>query len=664
MLALLAAVGTFGALRWPSIPAGLLLLPTVAVLPWLGIGAPGAFLWSGPCLLVVWLLVVVGVVHPLTRRSGSARVELWQSAVAAGVLAAIAMTVFAWAVRPLGPSGDEPHYLLIATSVLQDADLDLANDYGEERHLAFYPGPLAPRHVVLSASGHEYSFHGHGVALLALPAFAIGSLDAVRLTFLAISAFGIAALWATARLASSTSAASTAAVAALVGATPFMAQSSAIYPDGPGAAIVSLALLTSIKLERRMPTGVLWLAVAGAALALLPWLHLRFSILAAAFGLAILWLLRGMPDRGSNALVFLAAPIISATLWFASTWVMFGTLDPTAPFRQKASGSLAAAPAGTLGLLTDHEYGLLPYAPVFVFAAGGALALLRSLPVTAAAGLLSLAATLLAGASFVWWGGTSSPARFLVPVLPVAALSLAMWWSRTSSWRSTAAAGTIAVSAAITAAAGYADRGRYVINVPDGRYSIFEWANGIVDLPAALPSLFRPGTSLAHEATIAVIWLGLGGALLLALQQVKSHTPANRWTLAAWGIVAWITASATGAWMIRGVDPLERDRAQLELLQSSRRAWLETGFTSEDGVVSASDVVTRVNFRAPSDNRVVFLAPRPPAGRYRLIVDTVRRTARRCRWNSDGMRGRSRQFLRTSECWSSRWLCPCIASES
>jgi hypothetical protein len=619
---LLAAVGTAGAYRWPSIPAGLLLLPLVAVLPWLGFGSSAAFLWSGPCLLIVWLLVIVGGVHALTRRpDGSSRVKLRESAVIAGVLAAVAMTVFAWAVRPLGPSGDEPHYLLIATSVLHDGDLDLANDYGEERHLAFYPGPLAPRHVVLSASGHEYSFHGHGVALLALPAFAFGGLDAVRLTFLAISALGIAALWTTARLASSTSAASTAAIMALVGATPFMAQSSAIYPDGPGAAIVSLALLTSIKLERGMPPSALWLAITGAALALLPWLHLRFSILAAAFGLAILWLLRKAPDRGSNALVFVAAPLISATLWFASTWVMFDTLDPTAPFRQKASGSLAAAPAGTLGLLTDHEYGLLPYAPVFVFAAGGALPLLRSLPVTAAAGMLSWAATLLTGASFVWWGGTSSPARFLVPVLPVAALSLALWWSRANRWRRTAAAATIALGAVVTAVAGFADRGRYVINAPDARHSIFEWANGIVDLPAALPSLFRPGASLAHEAGIASVWLGLGVALFFALQPLESHTRINRWTLAAWGIVAWITASATGAWMIRAVDPLQRDRAQLELLQSSRRAWLETGFTSRDGVIPASDVVTRLSFRAPADDRVVFLAPRPPAGRYRLIVD-------------------------------------------
>ena len=319
-------------------------------------------IWTGPCTLIVWTLVLLG--SSLAKRSPSERSPSEASggflisgrAGTAGLAAAIVMLVFASAIRPLGPSGDEPHYLLIATSVLRDGDFDLTNDYTEERHLTFYPGPLTPRHVVLSASGHQYSFHGHGVAILTLPGLALGSVDGVRLTFLLISALGVAALSTAARTASASRSAPAVGVAALVCATPFIAQSSAIYPDGPGAAVVSLALLTTVRLERGIPPSASWLATTGAALALLPWLHLRFSLLSAAFALAVLWLLRKASDFGSNALVFLAAPVISATLWFASTWVMFETLDPTAPFRQMASGSLAAAPAGMLGLLVDHEY--------------------------------------------------------------------------------------------------------------------------------------------------------------------------------------------------------------------------------------------------------------------------------------------------------------------
>jgi hypothetical protein len=620
--AALGAAGIAIALRWRPIPTGVLALPGVAVIPWLGVGPPGTFIWSGPCILVVWALACLGSFRALASSGTVPRVRGWNSTAAAiGALAALAMLVFAWGIRPLGSTGDEPHYLLISTSVLRDGDVDLANDYSEDRHLPFYPGPLTPRHVVLSASGHEYSFHGHGVALLTLPGLALGQVDAVRLTFVVISALGLTALWAAARAASASACASSVGVVALLCAAPFMAQSSAIYPDGPGAAIVSLALLTTIRLERGMTTSATWLAATGAALALLPWLHLRFSLLAAAFGAAVLWLLPRARDRTSNAVIFLAAPIVSATLWFASTWVMFGTFDPTAPFRQKASGSLAAAPAGLFGLLADHEYGLLPYAPAFVFAVGGVGALVRRVPVTATAGLLSVAGTLVTGASFVWWGGTSSPARFVVPVLPVLALCLALWWTRANAWATTAAAGAIAVGGVVTAAMAVAERGRFVINVPDARHSIFEWANGIVDLPASLPSLFRPDTELAAEATIAGLWLALGSGLFFGLRQISLRAGVANWTLAAWGIVAWITASATGAWMIRGVQPLQSDRAQLELLQSSPHRWLDAGVISGTGVVSLDAVLGRLRFTAPVDQRIVFLAPRVPAGHYRLLVE-------------------------------------------
>jgi hypothetical protein len=622
-VAVTCAAGVFVSIRWATFPAGLLLLPVIAAIPWFGVVPPGLLLWSGPCLLVVWALVILGGLRALTPPSGTShRLFAWRDrAAAAGLLAAVLMAAYAWAIRPLGPSGDEPHYLLIATSVLHDGDLDLANDYSEDRHLSFYPGPLTPRHVVLGASGHEYSFHGHGVALLTLPALALAGVDAVRLTFLVISAFGIAALWAAARLTSASWPGPAMAVAALLCATPYMAQSSAIYPDAPGAAIVSLAALMTIRLERGVRPGAAWLAATGAALALLPWLHLRFSPLAATFGVAVLWLLRRAPDRASGAAVFLAAPIISATLLIASTWVMFDTLDPTAPFRQKASGSLAAAPTGILGLLADHEYGLLPYAPAFAFAAGGVMSLIRLVPVTAAAAILSVTATILTGASFVWWGGTSSPARFLVPILPLFGLCISTWWSRATSWPKTVGVAALALGTAVTIATAFAERGRFVINVPDARNSIFEWANASVDLPAALPSLFRPGTSTAHEALVAVLWVAVAAVVFLVLRRAKFPVPPDNSTLAAWGIVTWVTVSSSGAWLLRGINPVQQDRAQLALLQSSPRRWLTTGLASGTGVITPDDVVSRLRFAAPADDHLVLLAPRVPAGHYRVIVE-------------------------------------------
>jgi hypothetical protein len=132
--------------------------------------------------------------------------------------------------------------------------------------------------------------------------------------------------------------------------------------------------------------------------------------------------------------------------------------------------------------------------------------------------------------------------------------------------------------------------------------------------------LFRPETVPAQEAVMALLWAAVAGALFLMLLRISTRQPGSTPTLAAWGVVAWITASATGAWMVRHVDPWQPDRAQLGLLQSSARPWLDTGFVSGRGVISPDEVLGRLRFGAPANERVLFLAPRVPAGSYRIVL--------------------------------------------
>ena len=44
--------------------------------------------------------------------------------------------------RQVGPEGDEPHYLMVADSLLRDHDLSLEPDYALGRYRAFHPSPL------------------------------------------------------------------------------------------------------------------------------------------------------------------------------------------------------------------------------------------------------------------------------------------------------------------------------------------------------------------------------------------------------------------------------------------------------------------------------------------------------------------------------------------
>ncbi|HEV2124517.1 MAG TPA: hypothetical protein VGW38_17320, partial [Chloroflexota bacterium] len=63
-------------------------------------------------------------------------------------------------------TGDEPHYLTIATSLLRDGDLDIYNNYLNKDYFVFYPHHLGdPRdpedmHALYGRGGALYSKHG------------------------------------------------------------------------------------------------------------------------------------------------------------------------------------------------------------------------------------------------------------------------------------------------------------------------------------------------------------------------------------------------------------------------------------------------------------------------------------------------------------------------
>ena len=72
-----------------------------------------------------------------------------------------------------------------------------------------------------------------------------------------------------------------------------------------------------------------WL-LHGAALALLPWLHSRFALLA-AFGSLILLRLGSTKNPAAKAVAFLSIPAISAVLWAGFFVAIYGRPDPSAP---------------------------------------------------------------------------------------------------------------------------------------------------------------------------------------------------------------------------------------------------------------------------------------------------------------------------------------------
>ena len=117
-------------------------------------------------------------------------------------------------------------------------------------------------------------------------------------------------------------AAAVVAWAAVCLTVPFVPHAWLIFPEMPGAMLVAWAALwLYAPLPARLRTWI-W---RGAVLGLLPWLHTKFVILLAAMigALALrLW-------RQPKAVAAVIAPAaISAGLWIASFYVLYGSFDP------------------------------------------------------------------------------------------------------------------------------------------------------------------------------------------------------------------------------------------------------------------------------------------------------------------------------------------------
>ncbi len=625
---LLGVLGLAGLLfchtpRISQLPWSLVLLTVLPVMAWVPF-APIAALhaWSGPSTLLLFAFVSaasIAAVWPDGHRLVDGGIAPWIASGCAAVwLGAIWLGLGGRAV-----TGDEPHYLVIAQSVLADADFDLANNYDARDYQSYYPGLLEPRHVSLGRLGQEYSFHAPGTAILMLPAIALAGPSAARLLIVLFVAAGTGFLWTTARRVSGSVGAAWASWGALVTAAPLSVHATMIYPDALGAAATGVGLWALARTESHTIPGRAALVASGAILAWLPWLHIRLGLVAAVFGVATVIGLWRADRRLAPVIWFLIVPAAAALLLFWSTWTMFGTFDPTATFRQKAAGSLSASPTGALGLLFDQEYGLLPYAPAFAFSLFGLPRVWHTRPLLAAASAIAAVGTLVMAASWVWWGGQSGPARFLVAVMPIGALWLAVWWTTVGPALRTLALAGIVMAVTSTTLLVVADSGAYVVNDPDGAGTVFQWMSHSVSLAEALPSMFRPGATPTSEAAVAMIWSGVAITVAVTMRARYRAVASSyvRWAGSAILCVVGLSLGSTIVWWWRDVVPWTPDRAELAVLHAAGRVGLDVAAAGPPPrLTRPHDLVAALAIEAPRlfSPSAALHVPFVPAGRYRI----------------------------------------------
>lgn len=567
----------------------------LTILPWLPVPLPAiALVWTGPLAwvpLAFALFAAIGATTdaraPRAPNERSPRLAAW----VAGALTFSASLATAVSTDPRLPGGDEPHYLIIAQSLLKDGDLRIQNNHDRRDYESYYAGNLNPDFLVLGRNRQVYSIHAPGTSVLVLPAFALFGYNGARATIMLASAIAGGLIWWIGWLVTRSRKAAWFAWAAIVTSTTFLLQSTMVFPDGAALLATAAGLWLVVRLMgfgEGLPRARS-MVLGSAGIAALPWLHTRLAILAGGFGALIVWRLvieSGCPirERLRRAAVCFALPVVSAIGWFTYFWVIYGTLNPTAPYgRQGADGThLVYAPGGVIGLLFDQEFGLIAYAPVLLVAILGLAARVDAKIRRLASPIVALAAVQLAASSayWMWWGGKpATPARFATAVLPLATMPLAVAWASLSKTSRAMLTLLLLISASTALLVIGYSRAALAWNVYDARAQWLVWLNPIVNLPRAWPSFFsslvagpnimanaRSELTFVVHVTMAIAIFACGWIVTTLLIRDREPSSGGRRLVAVWWFVGCLMVAVQIGWWATRAQPLEPMSSQLAVL--------------------------------------------------------------------------------------------------
>ena len=234
---------------------------------------------------------------------------------------------------------------------------------------------------------------------------------------------------------------------------PFLFYSFQFYPEMVGALVLAVVFRT-LALRRRGLRRHPWLV--GWLLATLPWLHQKFLPVWLLLVATSVWAqsFRGDPSfaggeesaktadtsgpggrRSLRVAGLLVPTFVGLYLTALYNFAITGSVRPDALYLAWGPGGVTSARVGqgVLGLLLDARYGILPYVPVLMLAAGG----------LAVGGARRFAIVLPASAAYYltvasadnWAGAVCNLGRYFMPVAPlaVALVGMALSSRRTSA---------------------------------------------------------------------------------------------------------------------------------------------------------------------------------------------------------------------------------------
>ena len=255
--------------------------------------------------------------------------------------------------------------------------------------------------------------------------------------------------------------------------------------------------------------------------------------------------------RRPRALLAFAIPIAVITaLWFYSFYAIYGSFNPEAPYGDYTRIYVLTTniPHGLLGLFFDQKFGLLFYSPIYLAAIAGAWLILgRADTRFLGLALLATIAAFVGSTArlYMFWGGSSAPARFLVPLLPCLAPLVAMAFASAKHAVSRAVVGLWLGISVLVAVAAVIQPNRFMLfsDAHGGGARVLEAIQGSAPLADAAPAFTNPDWA-SHVGQLAM-WLFVATVAVVALVVVsRMARGVGAWRLAGLGALTFLVAGA------------------------------------------------------------------------------------------------------------------------
>jgi hypothetical protein len=405
---------------------------------------------------------------------------------------------------------DETEYVLTAISLVEDGDLDVADERAERRWRDF-ADRVPPLQAQPRPDGSQLSPHDPLLPLLlAIPIGLAGWVGGKLALALSAGLLAILIWWLAVRRFGVDGRLAAAGVAVAAASAPLAVYGQQLYPELPAALLTVAGVAAAV--------GRLRLPVVVVVVAALPWLSIKYAPVAAALALVVgfrLWRAGRCRElafaAGAMVLAGIGYLLVHRLVW--GGWTVYASGD-----HFQSSGEFGAVgfrpnypgrAQRLVSLFVDERFGIAAWQPAWLLVVPAVAAMLARrprgwpvllLPLTAGWLVATFAALTMHG---YWW-----PGRQLVVVLPLAVVAV-LWWLGQVGTR-------VRILAAVLGLAGVLTYGWLLA---DGWARRITWVSGFWQSGAPAYRLLRPllpdytgdGYLAGHVAWAAVL-LGLAAA--------------------------------------------------------------------------------------------------------------------------------------------------------